>query len=137
MEESIKEVSLEEIFQTMYKNDFNEARTTKLSNRRVMKNAEEISSEDKQFLQIVKERATKADEHYVVLLPFGNKSLEIPNNRGQVLKRLMYLKARFKRNPSLFPDYKKLMDVLIKATSSNISSHHFVMEESMKKVSLE
>ena len=47
------------------------------------------------------------------------------------------LAARSKRNPSFFADYKKLMDSVIKVTSSNISSHHFVMEDPMKEVSLE
>ena len=46
MEEAKKEVSLEEMFQRMYKNGFNEGSTIKL-NRRVMKDAEEVSSEDK------------------------------------------------------------------------------------------
>ena len=45
-EEAMKEVSLEVMFQRMYKNDFNEARIIKL-NSRVKKDAEEIFSKGK------------------------------------------------------------------------------------------
>ena len=108
----MKEVSLEEMFQRMYKNDFNEVSTIKL-NSRVMKNAEEVSSEDRRFLQVVEEKTTKAGENYVVHLPFRSESLDMPNNRKKAMKRLMYLKDRFKRNSSYFADYKKFMDDLI------------------------
>ena len=45
-EEAMKEVSLEEMFQRMYKNDFNEASIIKL-NSRVKKDAEEVFSKDR------------------------------------------------------------------------------------------
>ena len=112
MEEAMKEVSLEEMFQRMYKNDFIEGNTIKVSSR-VMKDAEEVSSEDRRFLQIVEEKTAKAGELYVVPLPFRNESLDMPNNRKQAMKRLMHLKDRFKRSQSYFADYKKFMDDLI------------------------
>ena len=112
MEETMKEVSLEEMFQAMYKNDFNEASTIKL-NSRVMKYAEKISSQDRRFLQIVEEKTTKTSEHYAVLLPFRNESLEMPNNRKQAMNRFIHLKDSFKRNPSYFADYKKFVDGLM------------------------
>ena len=45
-EEAMKEVNLDEMFQRMYKNDFNEARIIKL-NSRVKKDAEEVFSKDR------------------------------------------------------------------------------------------
>ena len=78
-----------------------------------MKDAKEVSSEDRLFLQVVDEKTTKASEHYVVPLPFWNESLDMPNNRKQAMKRLMYLKDRLKRNPSYFAGYKRFMDDLI------------------------
>ena len=110
MEETMKEVSLE-MFQRMYKNEFNEASTIKLKSS-VMKDAEEVSSEDRQFLQIVEEKTIKAGDHYVGPLLFYNKSLDMPKNRKQVMKRLIHLKDLFKRNPSYFADNKKFMDDL-------------------------
>ena len=110
-EEAMKEVSLEEMFQTIYKNDFNETSTIIL-NSRVMKDAEKVFSEDRRFFQIVEKKTTKAGEHYVVPLPFRNESLEMQKTR-QGMERLMYFKERFKRNSSYIVDYKKFMDDLI------------------------
>ena len=109
-EEAMKEVSLEEMFQTIYKNDFNETSTIIL-NSRVMKDAEKVFSEDRGFLQIVEKKTAKAGEH-VVPLPFRNESLEMQKTR-QGMERLMYLKVRFKRNSSYIVDYNKFMDDLI------------------------
>ena len=78
-----------------------------------MKDAEEVSSDDRRFLQIIEEKMTKVGENYVVPLPFQNESLEMPNDRRQAVKRLMYLMARFKRDPSYLADYKKFVDDLI------------------------
>ena len=111
IEKAMKEVNLEKMFQTMYKNDFNEAITIKLISR-VMKDAEEVSSEGSRFLQIVKQKTTKAGEYYFVPLPFCSKSLDMLNNRKQAIKGLMHMKDRFKRNSSYFPDHKKFMDDL-------------------------
>lgn len=55
MEEAMNKVSLEKMFQTMYKSDFNKASTIKV-NSRVLKDVEEFSSEDRRFLQIVEEK---------------------------------------------------------------------------------
>ena len=109
VKEAMKEVRLEEMFQTMYKNDFNEASTVK-PNSRTKKDAREVSSKDRRFIKLVEE---KAGEHYVAPLPFWKESLEKPNNRRQAMKRLIYLKARFKRKPPYFVDYKKFMDDLV------------------------
>ena len=99
------------MFQTIYKNDFNETSTIIL-NSRVMKDAEKVFSEDRRFFQIVEKKTTKAGEHYVVPLPFRNESLEMQKTR-QGMERLMYFKVRFKRNSSYIVDYKKFMDDLI------------------------
>ena len=118
-----EEVSLEEMFQTIYKNDFNETSTIIL-NSRVMKDAEKVFSENRGFLQIVEKKTTKAGEYYVVSLPFRNESLEMQKTR-QGMERLMYLKVRFKRNSSYLVDYNKFMDDLITKgyTRSKIQDH--------------
>ena len=56
---------------------------------------------------------TKAGDHYVVPLPFGKESLEMPNNRKQAMKRLMHFKDRYTRNTSYFANYVKFMHDLI------------------------
>ena len=65
MEEAMNKVSIEKMFQTMYKNDFNKASTIKL-NSRMLKDVEELSSEDRWFLQIVEEKTKWAGKHDVV-----------------------------------------------------------------------
>ena len=69
MEEKIIDTSLKEMFQRMHKNEFNERKIIKI-NDKVMKNLEEISSEDRQFLETAEAKTTKALEHYASTL-FG------------------------------------------------------------------
>lgn len=69
-------------------------------NSKVMEVADNASSEDKQLFLIIGEKKIKSGKHYIVPLPYQNKSLEILNSIRQAMKRLMYWKARFKRNPS-------------------------------------
>ena len=64
MEEKIIDTSLKEMFQRMHKNEFNKRKIIKI-NDKVMRNLEEISSEDRQFLETVEAKTTKAVEHYV------------------------------------------------------------------------
>ena len=97
IEEPMKELSLDEMFQTMHNNDFNDTSTTKLNNG-VIKDVEEVSSEDRQFLQTVEEKTTMASEHCVVPLPFLNENLEMTKNR-KAMKRLMY---KFQEKPIIF-----------------------------------
>ena len=97
IEEPMKELSLEEMFQTMHNNDFNDTSTTKLNNG-VIKDVEEVSSEDRQFLQTVEEKTIMASELCVVPLPFLNENLEMTKNR-KAMKRLMY---KFQEKPIIF-----------------------------------
>ena len=55
IEEPMNKLSLEEMLQTMYNNDFNETSTTKL-NSGVIKDVEEVSSEDSNSFRQLKKR---------------------------------------------------------------------------------
>ena len=55
IEEPMTKLSLEEMLQTMYNNDFNETSTTKL-NSGVIKDVEEVSSEDSNSFRQLKKR---------------------------------------------------------------------------------
>ena len=76
MEKSIKDVSLKELFQAMYRHDFNEPEHVKAS---TMLKCGEVSHEDQKFMEIV-DRGTSKKNH-VVPMPFGDPSLMLPNNR--------------------------------------------------------
>ena len=86
MENSVKDISLEEMFRAMYRHDFNEPELTESS---TMLKCSEISCEDRKFMEIVEGGTSKKDEHYVVPLPFRDPNLVLPNNRKQAIQRLM------------------------------------------------
>ena len=111
VEKSIKDISLEEMSKMMYSNDFNEHDATVGDSITI--SVDEISIEDKKFLDIVEKNISKKVYHYVVPLPFRDDKLVMPNNRVQAFKRLMFLKRRFLKDQLFFDDYKKFMDNLL------------------------
>ena len=110
LEDSAKDISLEKMFQRMYKQDFSESETVVSDS--ILKNVSEISCDDRKFLDIVEWRTVKKNGHYVVPLPFRDQELVMPNNKQQAVKRLMGLK-RFIRDNKFFLDYKKYMNDLL------------------------
>ena len=67
----------------MYCNDFNEERERKGSN--YTGNFEEVSRENKRFLEILETQTTKNGHHYVVPLPFKDGDINFLNNRNVAL----------------------------------------------------
>ena len=111
VEKSIKDISWKEIFKMMYNNDFNEKNASVADS--ITNSVDEISIEDKKFLDRVQKNTPKKDYDYVVSLPFRDDRLVMPNNQGQAFKRLMLLKRRFLKDQKFFDDYKKFMDSLL------------------------
>ena len=111
VEESVKDISLEEMFQRMYKKDFSESETVVLDS--ILKNLSDISCDDRKFLDIIERETVKRNGHYVVPLPFRDQELVMPNNKQQAVKRLMALKTRFIRDNRFFLDYKKYINDLL------------------------
>ena len=96
VEESMKEISLEEMFQKMHQNDFVEKEVISVNG--LLENMVEISKDDKAFLKTVEESTTKSGDHYVVPLPFKKENLIMPNNRKQAMQRLIHLKRKFNKD---------------------------------------
>ena len=111
VEESMKEISLEEMFQKMHQNNFVEKEVINVNG--LLENMVEISKDDKAFLKTVEESTTKSGDHYVVPLPFKKENLIMPNNRKQAMQRLIHLKGRFNKDPAFFEDYKQFMSNLL------------------------
>ena len=84
VEESMTDISLEEMFQKMHQNDFVEKEVINVNG--LLENMVEISKDDKAFLKTVKESTTKSANHYVVPLPFQKENLIMPNNRKQAMQ---------------------------------------------------
>ena len=98
------------MFEQIYYNDFNEkgAQIGKIDG-----NLEELSNNDKRFVEILDAGTRKNGNHYEVPLPFKQKGIKVQNNRSQALKRMHQLKRRFKKDCSFFQDYQCFMDDLV------------------------
>ena len=112
VEDMVKGISLDEMFQRMYNHDFNESENVPVQNG-ILKNVNGISHEDRQFMKLVENGIFKQNVHYVVPLPFRNQQLLMPNNIQQAMKRLLGLKKRFSKDDKLFQDYKAFMTRLL------------------------
>ena len=102
MEITVKDVSLEEIFQAMYRHDFSEPELVGTS---TMLKSGEVSHEDKKVMEIFRRRTSKKDDHYFVPLPFRDPNFMLPNNKKQAIQ--YYL--------NIFQYYLKFMDNLLRS----------------------
>ena len=112
MEKSVKHVSLEEMFQAMYRHDFNELELVKAS---TSLKCGEVSHEDQKLMEITDRGTSKKNNHYVVPLPLRDPSLMLPNNRKHAIQRLMGLKRRFMKGNKFFQDYLNFIDNLLRS----------------------
>ena len=100
----------------MYNADFSNSKAGRLGHTLV--SIEEISFEDRKFLNMMDENFTKAGKHYQLPLSLKNESIISPDNQHFPEKRHYYLKKRFLRNHKLFTDYRKFIEVpLVKGYS--------------------
>ncbi|KAJ8406749.1 hypothetical protein AAFF_G00296650 [Aldrovandia affinis] len=74
---------------------------------------EEMSQEDKQFMQSVKKTTTFENGHYSIGLPLRNHKLPMPKNRCMAEQRLASLRRKFRKDPGFYEDYKCFMDNVI------------------------
>ena len=102
VEESMKEISLEEMFQKMHQNNFVEKEVINVNG--LLENMVEISKDDKAFLKTVEESTIKSGDHYVVPLSFKKENLIMQNNMKQAMQRLIYLNRRFNKDLAFFKD---------------------------------
>ena len=109
IENASKDMSIEQIFEQMYYSDFTEkeAQIGKMDG-----NLEQLSKNDKRFLEILDAGTKKNENHYEVPLSFKQKGIKIPNNRSHALKRMHQLKRRYKKDGSFFQDYQCFKDDL-------------------------
>ncbi|KAK3737845.1 hypothetical protein QZH41_004783 [Actinostola sp. cb2023] len=90
----------------MFEMDFHEKTETK--------GTLSLSVEDRKFIDIVKKGIHKREDgHYEMPLPLRSQNVELPNNRGQAFRRLLHLKARFKRDTRYYKDYNGFMEKVI------------------------
>jgi hypothetical protein len=73
-----------------------------------------LSHEDRVFLKKVNDGIQKLDDgHYEIPLPFKENDTKLLNNKRYVLKRLLKLKIKLKRNEQFRNDYRTFMKDII------------------------
>ena len=92
---------LEEQFRRYVNRDFNESR-----------GQEELSIEDKNFLDIMERTTEKVNGHYQTRLPLRNSDVVMPNNRHQAAAFTEKLKSRLIKQPKLQQSYTEFMTKL-------------------------
>ena len=108
IEEPMKELSLEEMFQTMQNNDFNDISTTKLNNG-VIKDVERFPVKTDNSFRQLKKRQQWLVNIVLCLFLFWMRTW-----KWQKTEKLWKdWCTSFKRNLSFFADYMKLMDDLV------------------------
>ena len=118
MEKSVKDISLEETFQAMYRHYFNEPELVRTS---TMLKCGEVSHEEKKFMEIFDRGTSKKNDHYVVPLSFRDPSLMLPNDKQHAIQRLMGLKRTFMKDNKFFQDYLSFMGNLLRSVYANRS----------------
>lgn len=73
----------------------------------------EMSQEDHQFLDSVKESTQLVDGHYCIGLPLKDKEIKMPDNRSLAEQRRTSLKRKFQRNPDFYQEYNRFMTELV------------------------
>ena len=107
----MKEINLQQMLKKIHQNDFVEREVIKVNS--LLENMVEISKDDKAFLKTAEESTATSGDRYGLLRPFKKENLIMPNNRKQEIRRLIYLKRRFKKDPAFIEDYKQFMRNLL------------------------
>ena len=97
------EIGVKEMFERMFCNDFSEVKQLPLN---IIGKIEEISREDKKFLNILETGTKKNGDHYERPLPLKDTDVKLPINRNQAIRRVNQLKQRFQKYSNFFEDYK-------------------------------
>ena len=71
------------------------------------------SVDDRKFMTLVESETEFDDGHFVVPLPFRDRSIVLPDNRGQVMSRLKWQTTKMMRNDQYRADYFDFMQTLM------------------------
>ena len=82
----VNNVGIGSLLKKLYEADFTETNTKATS--QVSQDLEEISTEDRRFLDLMDTETKKIGKHYHLPLPFKNFTLPLPDNRKAAEKRL-------------------------------------------------
>ena len=90
----------------IYEHDFVEPESQYYVNNKIYLNYDNLSKNDRRFLEVVEREAVRLDGHYQLPLPLKNKQLMLSNNRMTIMKYMQSLKKRFERDELFYSQYK-------------------------------
>ena len=109
----VREMSIENILKKIYEHDFFETESQYCVNNKIKLNYDNLSKNDRRFLELMEREAVKIDGHYQLPLPLKDKELVLPNNRMASMKYMQSLKKSFERDEPFYSKDKCFMDELI------------------------
>lgn len=96
--------TLEQMLLNQYKHDFMENFSTE---------KEEISEEEKRFMNIMKNSVQLEDGHYKMNLPFKKENISMPDNFAIANQHMKLLKRRFQRDQNFHKEYTNFLSNMI------------------------
>ena len=109
----VRETSIQKMLKKIYEHDFVEPESQYSVNNKINLNYDNLSKNDRRFLELMEREAVKIDGHYQLPLPLKDKELVLPNNRMAAIKSMQSLKKRFERDEPFYSQCKCFMDELI------------------------
>ena len=110
-QDEVEETSVKDMLLKMYQADFVEKKMQ--AEDFFADNVQELSIEDKIFLEMMKNQTARNGQHYQLPLPLRNPDVKMPNNKMIAEKRLQSLKRKLERNHTFYEHYKTFMGILM------------------------
>ena len=76
-------------------------------------NGRELSIEDRQFLEMMKENVKMDNGHYCLPLPFRSNDEELPNNKGLTVRRMESTRRKMLKDSTFAKEYVAFMENLV------------------------
>ena len=111
-QDEVQETAVKDMLLKMYQADFVEQKVR--AENFFADYLQELSIEDRRFLDMMKNQTVRVGQHYQLPLPFKNPDVKMPNNITVAEKRLQSLKRKLQKNPTFYDHYKTFMDDLMK-----------------------
>ena len=105
--ESVKEIITPKTLLNLFELDLNEKASCNLP--------EDLgySQEDRKFMALVSDGIRYTEGHYEIPLPFRHQNVNLPNNREQAIKRLLWQKKKMRQNEKYRHDYVAFINDMI------------------------
>ena len=91
----VRETSIENILKKIYEHDFVDLSHPYSVNNKINLNYDNLSRNNRRFLELMERKSVKIYEHYQLPLPLKDNELVLPNNRMAALKCMQSIKKRF------------------------------------------